>query len=122
MEIFWSFVKEPKGFILKKDVSLRDYKSNNIDNWKMNDYIKTALLEVFEKNCKIIHTGGIYDEATTLNKTLDELYGHVKENTQLEYLLKCHSFVGENWIDFESEISRVIQALDDAMTLGTVNK
>lgn len=31
--------------------------------------------------------------------------------------MKCRSFVGENWIDFESEISRVIQALDEAINM-----
>lgn len=31
-----------------------------------------------------------------------------------ELFLSCPSYIGENWIDFETEISRVIQALDCA--------
>lgn len=91
--------------------SLSDYKSKKIDDWKMNDYIKTALLETFEKrNCRILFTEDNKEhvEVTTPNKALDELYEHIRQNTWLEYFLKCDSLVGENWIDFESEISRVI--------------
>lgn len=32
----------------------------------------------------------------------------------MDYFLNCQSYIGENWIDFESEISRVIRALDEA--------
>ena len=102
-------------YTYREDAPLSDYKSKNIDNWQINDYIKTILSEAFDKrNCKIIPTGGTTYrvDVTTLNKLLDELYEHIKQNTWLEYFLKCHSFVGENWIDFESEISRVIQSLD----------
>ncbi|MBD5463925.1 MAG: hypothetical protein HDR24_12885 [Lachnospiraceae bacterium] len=102
-------------YTYREDAPLSDYKFKNIDNWQINDYIKTILSEAFDKrNCKIIPTGGTTYrvDVTTLNKLLDELYEHIKQNTWLEYFLKCHSFVGENWIDFESEISRVIQSLD----------
>lgn len=92
-------------------ISLSDYKSKNIDNWDMNDYIKNALLDAFEnKNCNPC-------SVRVSNKALDELYDHIRENTWLEYFLKRRSFVGENWIDFESEISRVIQALDEAINI-----
>ncbi len=30
--------------------------------------------------------------------------------SRLLYFLNCASYIGENWIDFETEISRVIQA------------
>ncbi len=104
-----------KIYTFSKDESLSDYKSKNIDNWEMSNYIKDALLEAFEKrNCKIIPTGSVtYDvEVTTPNNALDELFELIRQNVWLKYFLKCRSFVGENWIDFESEISRVIQSLD----------
>lgn len=113
---FLEFCERAKRiYTFQKDASLNDYKSKNIDNWDINDYIKNALLEAFEKrNCKIIPTGNNTErvEVKTPNKSLDELYGHIKQNAWLEYFLKCQSFVGENWIDFESEISKVIQSLD----------
>lgn len=107
--------KARRIYTFREDAPLSDYKSKNIDNWKMDDYIKNILSEAYDKrNCKVISTGGITYrvEVTTPNKLLDELYEHIGQNTWLEYFLKCHSFVGENWIDFESEISRVIQSLD----------
>lgn len=91
----------------------------------MDDYIKTALSEAFEKRkCRIIPTGGTTErvEVTTPDKALDELYEHIRQNTWLEYFLKCDSLVGENWIDFESEISRVIQYLDELKTVIRKNK
>ena len=98
-------------FTFYEDAPLDDYKSKNIDNWDMNDYIKNALLDVFKnRNCNP-------NRARVSNKAFEELYMHIRQNAWLEYFLKCRSFVGENWIDFESEISRVIQALDVTMAL-----
>lgn len=54
---------------------------------------------------------------TTDNVYLDELNDCINNNTWLEYFSQCDSYIGENWIDFESEISRVIQALYAAMKL-----
>lgn len=47
---------------------------------------------------------------------LDELCSHIDKNTWLEYFLNCRPFGGENWIDFEVEISKVIQSLDELRT------
>ena len=58
---------------------------------------------------------GTYDtEVTTSNKALDEMYNCIKHNVWFEYFLNASSNIGENWIDFELEISKVIQALDSA--------
>lgn len=109
---FLEFCERAKRiYTFQKDVSLSDYKSKNIDNWKTNDYIKTALLEAFEKrNCNT-------NSVRVSNKALEELYTYIRQNAWLEYFLKCRSFVGENWIDFESEISRVVQSLDELRTI-----
>lgn len=48
------------------------------------------------------------------NSPLYEAYTHIRYNTWVDYFLNCQSYIGENWIDFESEISRVIRALDEA--------
>lgn len=52
-----------------------------------------------------------------LSEKSEELINLIYDNAWLKYFLQCDAFVGENWIDFESEISRVIQALDKAMAL-----
>ena len=102
---FLEFCERVKGiYDLSNNASLGDYKAKYIDDWEMNDYIKTALLEAFERRHK-------HDVKITY-KVLEELYEHIRENTWLEYFLNCDSYIGQNWIDFEMEISRVIQSLD----------
>lgn len=36
-------MKEPENLYFYKDVTLNEYKSKNIDNWKMNDYINCII-------------------------------------------------------------------------------
>lgn len=54
-------------------------------------------------------TGGVPSD-----EILDELNANANDNTWINYFLNCASYIGENWIDFESEISKVIQSLDEA--------
>ena len=93
------------------------YRRENIDNWQMNDSVKDMLLDAFDKRKfnKILQKDGTFiTEVVTPNKLLNELYSHIYNNTWLNYFLECSSYMGENWIDFETEISKVIQALDAA--------
>lgn len=39
----------------------------------------------------------------------------LNENIWIDYFLQCDMYQKENWIDFESEISRVIQSIDNDM-------
>ncbi len=53
------------------------------------------------------------------NKYLcDEIFSLIKGNFWLEYFLNTPMYQKEKWIDFESEISKVIQSLDDDMNLS----
>lgn len=107
-----------KIYTFRENTSLSDYKSKNIDNWKMNDYIKTALLDAFDKrDCKKDYNddGTFNWKVKVPNKYLNELYSYIDQNAWLEYFLNRKFSLGENWIDFESEISEVIQALDEAI-------
>ena len=82
----------------------------------MNVYIKDRLAAAFKnRKCeRIFLEGGTHDiEVSTPEVILDEFYTHIKHNSWLEYFLKCDSYIGENWIDFETELSKVIQALDE---------
>ena len=40
------------------------------------------------------------------------MYPLINENVWIEYFRVCSSYIGENWIDFETEISRVIKTID----------
>ena len=117
-------VKARKIYTFREDASLNDYKRDNIDNWNMNDYIKNALLETFDKRvCEKIPCDNDNSELrVTTNTFLDELYTHIVDNTWLEYFLECRSSIGENWIDFEAEISKVIQVLDEAINIKKSGK
>jgi len=98
-------------------VTKEEYKRNNLDDWSTDDSIKNALLHAFaERKCKRISQGnGMYElEVSTSDSLFDELHKLLYKNAWLNYFLNCPSYLGDNWIDFETEISRVIKALDSA--------
>lgn len=45
---------------------------------------------------------------------LQELYTLINQNTWVKYFMQRSSCIGENWIDFETEISKEIRELDAA--------
>lgn len=108
--------KARRIFTFSESAHLSEYRSKNIDNWEIDDSIKEILLSAFENRIfnRIPQENSYITETTTPNDTLNELYINVHNNVWLNYFLTCPSYIGENWIDFESEISRVIQALDAA--------
>lgn len=98
-------------------VTKDEYKRKKLDDWDVDDSIKNALFHAFEeRKCKRISQGnGTYElEVSTSDPLFNELHELLKKNTWLHYFLNCPSYLGDNWIDFESEISRVIKALDSA--------
>lgn len=52
-------------------------------------------------------------ERIVTNTIWDELYGFVENNIWISYFLRNPMYQKENWIDFESEISNVIQCMDE---------
>lgn len=62
-------------------------------------------------------TVGENDSSIKIDEPYDKLYCMVKDNVWIEFFLKNPLYQKENWIDFESEISRVIQAIDDDIML-----
>lgn len=48
-------------------------------------------------------------------KLIEELHELIHDNFWIEYFLQCSMYQKENWIDFESEISKVIQSIDADM-------
>lgn len=84
-----------------------EYNQKKLIDWNTDKTIKSKLLECYEnrKNC-------FEDKITTQRKELDELYDCIKENVWINYFLEREKSIGENWIDFESEISNVVQAIE----------
>ena len=84
-----------------------EYNQKKLIDWNTDKTIKSKLLECYEnrKNC-------FEDKITTQCKELDELYDCIKENVWINYFLEREKYIGENWIDFESEISNVVQAIE----------
>lgn len=95
--------------------SEENFQRHYLNAWRINDSVKDALLELFnnrnvsgefrEENEKVI-------KITTKNVLADEAYECIRNNSWLKYFHKRASQLGENWVDFETEISKVIQALD----------
>lgn len=113
---FLDFCQRVRGiYTYDEEVLLNDYRSKNIDDWNMNDYIKNALLEAFDKrDCKKdLRENGTYClKVTTPNKFLNEFYDCIRENVWLNFFGKRKFLIGKNWIDFEKEMSKVIKRLD----------
>ena len=98
-------------------VQLSQYVHDSLDDWNINSQIKDILKDTFKtRTCKrILHEDGSHStKVTTANNALNELYTLIEENTWLKYFIGQTETMGKNWIDFESEISKVIQALDSA--------
>lgn len=55
------------------------------------------------------------EKKSTTSVKQHEIWECINDNFWLEYFLQCDMYQKENWIDFESEISRVIKSIDDDM-------
>lgn len=107
--------KARRIYTFSETAAISEYQKSNLDDWKIDISVKEILLSAFKERTlnKLPQVDGTYSiEVTTPNNLLNELYTHLCNNTWLNYFLSCPSYIGENWIDFETEISRVIQALD----------
>lgn len=101
------------------------YTEDNLDNyekhikdWRFNESIKEDIIDAFESR----EFGKT--EVRTNNQYLDELFGCIHKNLwyyHFQHTLKRRTNIGDNWIDFESEISyRVIQI--DSKDVSSENK
>lgn len=112
---FLSFCQKARRiYTFDAQVSAYKYAQKQLQDWEVNEEIKLVLKDAFvsRKWSKGDITGTVGSQAETSNTALNELYEHIKYNAWLEYFLECNNEIGENWIDFELEISKVIQALD----------
>lgn len=108
--------KASKIYTYGESTSCSDYEESDLDGWQINSEIKDTLKNAFDgrKLNRINNRNGTHIvNYSTENALLDEFYRCIENNVWLNYFLNCQTFVAENWIDFETEISRIIQSLDE---------
>lgn len=97
------------------NVPLSKYKQENLDDWVVDNSIVSVLLAAYDKRKsqrRRIDSENYDEYFETPNDVLNEFYSHIKQNAWIQYFENIVLQLGENWIDFENEISKVIQGLD----------
>ena len=90
------------------------YQQEYLFEWNFNKEIKEKLERAYGSRRKItIKENAVQIEMS--DPKLDEMYTLIKDNIWIEDFLQCNMYQKENWIDFESEISKVIKSLDNDM-------
>ena len=102
-----------KIYTYQPSISVGQYEQENLKEWAINDYVKDRLKNAFDS--RVFQSE---DTATTEDVVLDEMFGYIRSNAWIRYFRNCPSYVGENWIDFETEISKVIRCLDEARKIS----
>ncbi len=90
------------------------YQQEYLFDWDFNKEIKEKLKSAYESRRKVTVEGN-RSQIQTDYPGLDEMYLVIKDNIRIEYFFQCNMYQKENWIDFESEVSKVIQSLDNDM-------
>lgn len=79
------------------------------EKWNPPSSIRTQLQGALFCRDNIHHSD--LQNSAALN-TVNDVYSHIHDNLWFHYFKKRLSFLGYNWIDFEKEISYVIQMLE----------
>lgn len=91
--------------------------SKEIKNTELSIEIKEVLYSAYKsrKSVKINDENETYETYITNNNSLNKLFLYIVNNFWIEYFTDCS--MGDNWIDFESEISKVVQILNEKRLL-----
>ena len=84
---------------------------DRLQTYQANESIKKPMLAALRR--RTFHDAARLPE----DDLFDELHDCLEDNLWLVHFRSVRSSIGKNWIDFESEISRVIQVLDVARPL-----
>lgn len=95
-------VWENLGIKLKREINTERLRM------KFLELYSTSIIENDEYRGSIVRTKTFFDE----------LSDDIENNIWIEYFLQNPMYQKENWIDFESEISKVIQSVDEGMKLS----
>ena len=108
--------------------NLPEYVNMHIDTWENNsNYLKEQLKKIFSqrKPKQILISPAQYKFVVKVNDNIDAFNKYLVDNVWLHYFLTISTtsttreeklISGENWIDFENEISFIIQHLDSEFT------
>lgn len=96
---FLEFVK-----VIRQVIRVHDKQSSNSIEW---GNISLQIKELIENNM-----GNVRNNLLSQKQMWNDL---LENNFWIDYFLQCDMYQKENWIDFESEISRVIQSTDNDM-------
>lgn len=97
------------------DMNLNMYQTEELEGWEIDATIKQMLHTLFTTRKayrKCVDESKM--EVITENAAVNELHTLLCENTWFRYFCDSETYIGENWIDFEAEIARVIQILEEA--------
>ena len=92
--------KVEKIFTFQHRLTEMVYKRKFLDDWNIDKSIKNKLLEWYKKS------------PTNHDELLIELNDNIRDNIWINYFLEKRKQLGQNWIDFKSEISTVIQVFE----------
>lgn len=96
---FLEFVK-----VIRQAIKVHDQQSLDSIEW---GNINLQIRKLIENNM-----GNIRNNLLSQEQIWNDLFDN---NFWIDYFLQCDMYQKENWIDFESEISRVIQMIDEDM-------
>ena len=84
--------------------------SKHLNNYNAPNYVKNCVENAFSTRQPNLHKS-----ASNSNLLVQEIYDNLTDNVWYEYLLDIYTkgkMKGINWIDFESEISSIIEQID----------
>ena len=101
-EHFLEFIK-----IVRQVLSVKNTNDLKKISW---DKIHSQVKNIIENNMRNI-PNNLFSQEQLWKSLIDD-------NFWIEYFLQCSMYQKENWIDFESEISKVVQSLDEDMKVN----
>ena len=114
-------------YINLSDTTEEDFYKDNIVSWGINepadtakDFLKEKLVGFFKKrqarDIPSPDNPNTYVPDVHVDERIDLFYGYLKDNIWYKYILSLYNdkkVRGENWIDFEHEISFIIESIDN---------
>lgn len=115
---FLDFCKKVKAvFTFRETAKFDAFKRIHIDNWQIDESIKDRVVNAFKERIyerNFQENGQYIPEVSTSDKLFNELKDLLDNNIWLNYFLDRRFHLKKDWIDFESEISKVVKALESA--------
>lgn len=112
-----SYPKSVTDFISKQ---LKEFSGSNHIKQYIIDLISRITEEFARNNERAVlsyqNLGNIVKNSE--DKVLQELIKHIKGNFWYKHFIKAKSYIDDGWIDFESEISKVVKILDQYTIKG----